>query len=203
MTLATLASFALVQMLIAMSPGPAAVLAIRTATVDGARAALTLSLGLAIGIAIWALTALAGLSFLFEIMPWVQTGLRLAGGFFLIWIGISLWRDAPLPLPQSGADVPRSSAAALGLGIWTNLANPKALAYFAAVFTGLLPTDLSLAEGALVLALVFGIEIAWYAVLALLFSRPAPRRYYTRLKTGAERIFGVLLAGFGLKIVFS
>lgn len=203
MTLAALASFAVVQLLIAMSPGPAAVLTIRTAAVDGAKSALTLSVGLAIGVLLWAVAALAGLSLVFEIMPWLQTGMRVAGGLFLIWIALSLWRNAAAPLPVANTNVPRSLVSILRLGIWTNLANPKALAYFAAVFTGILPADMTMAQGLTVLAMIFVIETGWYAALSLLFSREQPRRVYVRIKTNTERAFGVLLGLFGVRIALS
>ncbi|WP_300055565.1 LysE family transporter [uncultured Roseobacter sp.] len=200
MTLAALAGLALVQLMIAMSPGPAAVLTIRTAASEGARPALWLSLGLACGVLLWAMAALAGLSLVFELMPWVQTGLRVAGGLFLIWIGISLWRHAAEPLPNAGARPPRSARGAVWLGLWTNLANPKALAYFAAVFTGIIPATMTWWDGATILAVIFLVEIAWYACVALVFSRSGPRRVYGRIKMAAERCFGAVLGIFGARI---
>ena len=136
-------------------------------------------------------------------MPWLQTGLRVIGGLFLIWIALSLWRNAAAPLPETRMQVPRSTASILRLGIWTNLANPKALAYFAAVFTGVLPADLTWVQALIVLAMIFAIETGWYAALSLLFSRTGPRRVYVRIKTGAERVFGVLLGLFGVRIALS
>ncbi|MBM1309200.1 LysE family transporter [Sulfitobacter mediterraneus] len=203
MTATALACLALVQLLIAMSPGPAAVLTIRTAAVDGVKPALTLSVGLAVGVLLWAVAALLGLSLVFEIMPWLQTGLRVIGGLFLIWIALSLWRNAAAPLPETCTQVPRSTASILRLGVWTNLANPKALAYFAAVFTGALPADLTWVQALIVLAMIFVIETGWYAALSLLFSGTGPRRIYVRIKTGAERVFGVLLGLFGVRIALS
>lgn len=200
MTLSALAGLALLQLILAMSPGPATVLTIRTAASEGTRPALFLSLGLALGVLVWAVAALAGLSLVFELMPWVQTGLRVAGGLFLIWIGISLWRHATEPMPDATDRPPRRAQAAIWLGVWTDLANPKALAYFAAVFTGVLPADMDLQDAALILAVVFTVEILWYSCVAMVFSRPAPRRFYGRIKTGAERCFGALLGLFGARI---
>ncbi|MEM9636391.1 MAG: LysE family transporter [Pseudomonadota bacterium] len=200
MTLSALAGLALLQLLIAMSPGPAAVLTIRTAASEGARPALMLSIGLALGVLLWAVAALAGLSLIFELMPWVQTGLRILGGLFLIWIGISLWRHAAEPMPAPGAQPPRSAGSALRMGILTNIANPKALAYFAAVFTGVLPTGMTIADAALILTVVFVVETGWYACVALVFSRAAPRRFYANIKSGTERLFGAALGLFGARI---
>ncbi|WP_298912602.1 LysE family transporter [uncultured Roseobacter sp.] len=202
MTVAALTHLMLLQVLIAMSPGPAVVLTIRTAASKGARAALKISLGLALGILLWAIAALAGLAVLFEVMPWIQTGLRLIGAAFLVWIGIRLWRDASHPLAEIGTELAPQGYSGVGLGVWTNLANPKALAYFAAVFTGILPVNVTFADAAAILAVVFIVEAAWYTSVALVFSRPAPRQIYARVKAGLERFFGALIAAFGLRLLF-
>ncbi len=200
MTVTALAGLAFLQLMLAMSPGPAAVLTIRTAASQGLRPALLLNLGLTTGVLLWAMAALAGLSLVFELMPWVQTGLRIAGGLFLIWVGLSLWRHATEPLPEAGARAPRSGCQAFLLGLWCNLANPKALAYFAAVFTGIIPPGMTWQDGAMVLAVIFVVETGWYACLALFFSRSRPREVYARIKTRAERCFGAILGLFGARI---
>lgn len=200
MTLTALASLAVFQLLIAMSPGPAAVLTIRTAASEGVRSALMLSIGLALGVMLWALAALAGLSLVFELMPWVQTALRIIGGLFVIWIGVSLWCHASPQMPTPGTLAPRTAGSGLWLGVWTNLANPKALACFAAVFAGVLPVGMTWVDGALILAVVFTIETGWYACVAMAFSRPTPRRLYGRIKASAERCFGAALGVFGTRV---
>ena len=200
MTATALASLALVQLLLAMSPGPAFVLTVRTAAGEGMRPALWLSLGLACGVLVWAAAALAGLSILFEVMPWLQTGLRIAGALFLIFIAIKLWRHAPDPLPEQHGNVAPGALRSFLLGVWTDLANPKALAFFAAVFSGLIPASPSLADALSILAVVFVIEFVWYIAVALVFSRAAPRRIYTRIKANLERVFAVLIGGFGMRI---
>lgn len=200
MTLAAILTLAAMQTLIAMSPGPAGVLAIKTAAAEGIRAGLALALGLALAIVVWASAALAGLSLLFEIAPALQTALRIAGAAFLIWIGISMWRHAHQPMPQTAAAGTGNTRRLLRIGLWTNLANPKALAYFAAVFTGIMPPDPSAALAAGLLALIFAIEFAWYTALALVFSRPVPRRAYGRAKGWLDRLFGGIVAALGLRI---
>ncbi|MGC1495260.1 MAG: LysE family transporter [Sulfitobacter sp.] len=200
MTLAALASLALVQLLLAMSPGPAFVLTLRTAAGEGIRAALWLTFGFAVAVMLWAAAALAGLSILFEIMPWLQTGLRIAGALFLIYVAVMLWRDAHDPLPEKQTDVPRGALRSFLLGLWTDLANPKALAFFAAIFSGLIPASPTLADAAAILAVVFVVECVWYAFVALVFSQPAPRRLYARIKAQLERIFAVMLGGFAVRI---
>ena len=200
MTISALLTLISLQALLAMSPGPASVLTIKTAAAEGARAGLLLSFGLAIAVVIWAAAALAGLSVLFEIAPYLQTSLKLIGAGFLIWIGISLWRGADQPLKDVDAAKGHNPLKLIRLGIWTDLANPKALAYFAAVFTTIMPTEISIGWTLAILAIIFAIELVWYALLSLIFSRSGPRRAYIRAKGWLDRLFGALVALLGVRI---
>lgn len=188
------------QALIAMSPGPAGVLTLQIAAASGLRAGLALATGLAVAIVLWAAAALTGLSLLFEVAPTAQTTLRLIGAAFLIWMGVALWRGADMPLARTTAPVGRAPHRLVAVGLATNLANPKALAYFAAVFAGLVPADPSWGTALAILGVVFAVEFAWYAVIALVFSRPAPQRAYARLKGRADRIFGAAVVALGARI---
>ncbi|QMU57364.1 MAG: LysE family translocator [Boseongicola sp.] len=200
MTLTALLTLAGLQALIAISPGPAAVLTIKTAASEGVRAGLAISLGLAIAIVIWASAALAGLSLIFEVAPFLQTTLRFIGAAFLIWIAISMWRHAPDPMPEAKTGPETSLSRLVRLGIYTDLANPKALAYFTAVFTGLLPIDPTLRDAALILVTVFTVEFIWYATVSAVFSRDTPRRAYGAAKSWLDRVFGGILALLGIRI---
>ena len=200
MTLAAFLTLAGLQAMIAMSPGPAGVLVIKTAAASGLRAGLALAMGLAGAIVVWALAALTGLSILFEIAPYAQTALRIVGAVFLIYVGWTLWRGAAEAIPEAGIVAPRHWAGTFRLGLVTNLANPKALAYFTAVFAGLMPTDPDAGLAALILGTIFVIEAAWYSALALVFSRPAPRRFYARIKLYLDRLFGAAVMALGARI---
>ncbi|GAB5445880.1 LysE family translocator [Gymnodinialimonas sp.] len=200
MTLAALLTLAGLQALVAISPGPATVLCIKTSASEGARAGIVLSFGFAIAMLIWASAALLGLSLLFDVAPYLQGGLKVIGAAFLVWIGISLWRHADTALPAPGSLLPRGTFQTLRLGIITDLANPKALAYFTAVFSGVMPADPTLADAAAILAIIAVIEFVWYALVALVFSRDIPRRAYGRAKRWLDRSFGAVLAALGIRI---
>ena len=106
MTLAAFIGVALAHLLAAISPGPSFVLSIRTAATEGFRPAAGLAIGFGIGAAIWAFAALAGLALLFQIVPPLFVAMKLAGGLFLLWLGLGMWRRADTPMPKlaSGAD---------------------------------------------------------------------------------------------------
>ncbi|MEJ8560377.1 LysE family transporter [Yoonia sp. GPGPB17] len=191
------------QALIAMSPGPAAVITIKTAAANGVKAGFFVSLGLALAIVLWAMAALAGLAIIFEIAPFLQTGLRIAGAIFLIWIGFSMIRHASQPISDAQAAAPAPAWHLIRLGLITNLANPKALVYFSAVFVTVMPADPGINVAMLVLTVIFVVELLWYALLSLMFSRPTPARLYRRAKTHLDRLFGGLIALLGARLAYN
>lgn len=197
-----LLSLAAIHLAAVISPGPSFVVTVRTALRQGAPAALWLSLGLGIGTLVWAAAALFGLALLFQLVPWAYGALRLAGGLFLIWIAIGIWRGAaaPLPAPDASSPLPGSAARALRTGLAVQLANPKVAVFFGSVFVGLLPESPSPVLAAAALAIVFANEFGWYAVLSLAMTRGPVRAVYSGAKPAIDRLCGACLGLLGLRL---
>lgn len=202
MTLAAFASILLLHLMGAMSPGPAFVMTVRTAAVEGFRPAAFAALGLATGAVIWALAALLGLTALFQVAPAALLALKLAGAAYLIWLALQMLRHAEAPLPQVEAEgpTPRTIGSAFRLGLLTQLANPKIAVFFGAVFVGMVPQDASVLAMAAILAMIFVNEALWYGFVGRVFSLTWVRAAYGRAKRWVDRAFGVLIGGFGIKI---
>jgi threonine/homoserine/homoserine lactone efflux protein len=200
-TTAAFLSIALIHLLAAISPGPSFVMAVRVAASDGLRAALGVAAGLGLGAVIWALAALFGLHLVFELAPTLLLAFKLAGAAFLVWIAIQTWRHAREPLPAAGdGATARGFGGGRSLGLLTHLANPKPAIFFGAVFVGLVPPGSSpLAHTALLLVILID-ETLWYALVARVFSLGHARAAYGRAKVTVDRVFGGLIAAFGLKI---
>lgn len=192
-----LLTFLIVHTIITLSPGPALVVTIKTAVTQGQKAGLQLSLGLASAVTLWALASLLGLSLLFSVAPYLQTAFRFIGAAYLIWLGLSLWRHASAPLPSAET---QPSSNSFRLGFITDLANPKALAYFTAVFATLVPADITLIQSMMLLTMIFAIEFVWYSLVSVSFSRPGVQTVYIRMKRWIDRLFGTILAALGLKL---
>ncbi|WP_425090681.1 LysE family translocator [Tropicimonas sp. S265A] len=200
MTLAAFASIALIHLMAAISPGPSFVVITRVAAADGVRNALILALAFGVGAAVWAAAAMLGLAALFQIAPVLLTALKFAGAGFLLFIAYMMWRHADDPLPLDADRAPNGAAQVFRLGLLTQLSNPKVPVFFGAVFVGILPPEITWTEKAIVLALVLLVEGGWYILVARLFSLPRARAGYVRLKRLLDRVFGGLIALFGIRI---
>ncbi|WP_105404740.1 LysE family translocator [Neorhizobium sp. T7_12] len=202
MTLAAFISILLLHLIGAISPGPAFVMTVRTAAVEGFRPAFLASVGLGTGAVCWALAALLGLSLVFQVAPSALLIFKLAGAAFLLWIAWQTFRHADAPLPQVDGDgpAPRTARSAFRLGLLTQLANPKIAVFFGAVFVGMVPHDAPIWAKAAILVMILLDEMLWYAFVGRVFSLAHVRAVYGRAKRWIDRAFGVLIATFGIRI---
>ncbi|PID36968.1 MAG: lysine transporter LysE [Rhodobacterales bacterium] len=200
MTAQHLALLVAAQALALISPGPAVLRLMQTSFTKTRAEALLFGLGLSVAAALWAVFAFAGVEALFRALPWLFTGLKLAGGAYLIFIAWKIWHGARAPLAP--APVGRVRNAVLS-GMLTNFSNPKAALFFSAVFLTLLPPETSLGEKTLVVGTVLAVELIWYGSLSFLLANPKSRSYYLQAKHAIDRSCGVLLGALGLSIIVS
>jgi threonine/homoserine/homoserine lactone efflux protein len=204
MTPLAFASVWLIHLAAAMSPGPSFVMCVRLAAAEGFRVTAALAVGYGLGAALWAACAMAGLAMLFEVVPGLFQTLKIVGGAFLVWIAFQMWRHAATPMEMgASAAAPRSAASAMRLGFLTFAANPKTAVFFGAVFVGLVPADTPLALRVALIGVIFVNEVAWYLLVARVFSWAPARAAYLRAKAPVDRAFGTLIAIFGAKIALT
>ena len=201
MTLAAFLTFAGLVIFAAVSPGPAVLMSARTGLTEGFRTGVMLAMGIGSGAVIWALAAMFGLHLVFDAAPSLLWALKIGGAAYLLWMAWHLWRDAATPfVAEDTRPVPRSPLAAYRLGLWTNLANPKAAAMFSSIFLGTLQADTPLWVLASLLGVIFTAETLWNSLVARIFSLDRTRARYISLKTLIDRSFGGMLALLGVKI---
>lgn len=205
MTLATFLALCMVQLMAAISPGPAVLMTARTGVTQGLRMGVWMAAGIGFGAVFWAVAALFGLALLFKVAPAALIVLKVVGGAYLVWIAIQMWRHAPDPLETDGPDsgLPRSGPAALWKGIFTQLANPKPVVFFGAVFAGMVPPETPLWIKAALLCVIFLNDFLWNVIVARLFSFDRSRAAYLSLKTAIDRSFGGILGLLGLKVALT
>ena len=100
---------------------------------DVAKAGLLTTLGVSLGLGIYATLGLLGLSAVLVRFEWLAWAIRIAGGAYLIYLGIGLLLAKPEAMEMKGNGPARAGNSFLfGLGV--TLTNPKAIVLFASVF---------------------------------------------------------------------
>lgn len=189
-----------------VSPGPSFVMVARTAVAASRIDGLAAALGMGVGGSVFATAALLGLHGLLLAVPALYVALKVAGGLYLIYLGVRIFQGArqPLAVDSSAATGGTASwARAFALGFATQISNPKTAIVYASVFAAFLPAATTLVFNVTLVALVFAVESSWYALVALALSSDAPRNAYLRYKAWVDRLAGGVMIALGLKLITS
>src|ERR1043166_3543034 len=146
-TLAIFTSVALAHVLAVMSPGPDFAMVTRQTLNYGRGAGLWTAWGIAFGILYHVAYGLFGLGWLLQRYPQFLDVIRFAGAAFLIYMGIGALRAKPRSektMSDAGENKidPRRH---FGIGVVTNVLNPKATLSFTALFTAVIATHTPMA----------------------------------------------------------
>nr|WP_167480839.1 LysE family transporter [Mesorhizobium waimense] len=186
-----------------MSPGPSFVVVSRIAVAGERADGLAAAIGMGIGGFIFAAIAVAGLTALLVQIAWLDITLRIAGGAYLIWIGIRIWRGATEPVEITSDASARAGSfwRALRHALLVQLANPKTAIFYASMFAAMLPASPPLWMLLVLPPLLFCNEFVWYAIVAFAFSASGPRSVYLRVKHWIDRAAGAVVGALGLKLM--
>jgi threonine/homoserine/homoserine lactone efflux protein len=185
----------------AMSPGPSFVFVVRTAVARSRADGLAAAVGMGVGAMTFGALALVGLHTLMNEAAGLYWALKIAGGLYLIYLAIVIWRHAGASLALDGAIGRNGLAKSFGLALATQLSNPKIVAVFGAVFAALLPAEPPLWLDLALPPLIFCQETFWYALVALAFSSAAPRAMYLRARTVIDRVAGTIIGVLGVRLI--
>lgn len=186
--------FFLTTLVVALSPGPGAVLSMSVGIRLGYRHALKAILGLQtalllqlalVGLGLGAVLAASELAFLV---------IKLAGAAYLVWLGVQRWRE-PLAIGEAGADVNRGF---YRQGILVNLGNPKAIVFIAALVPQFIdPQAQQLPQFAVIALTMCSLDTAVMSCYALLASRFRGVLASPRRGLFANRVFGSIFVAAG------
>jgi threonine/homoserine/homoserine lactone efflux protein len=202
--------FALAATLVILAPGPDFMLVMRNTVRGGRRAGWVTACGTLSGLTVWALAAALGLSALLRVSHVAYDVLRFCGAAYLIWLGVTSLgnfrrngTDGARPAPDLAAlgQAPSRPGRAYLNGMLSNLLNPKISVFFMAFLPAFVPVGASASQFSLLLGAWFIAETGlWLAVVAWLADRGVRWLRRPTVQRWLERITGVVLIGFGLRL---
>lgn len=131
MSLTVWLGFLVAAVLIAVTPGPGAVISMSTGMRHGYCAALTAILGLQAAILVHLSIVAFGLGALLAASETAFVVVKFVGAAYLLWLGVQKWRAPPVPVDANAPPVRRKGLFLQGLLV--NLTNPKAIIFIAAL----------------------------------------------------------------------
>lgn len=196
---------ALIGMLAVMSPGPDFVLITRSSLGGSRLAGIFASIGLSTGILVHVAYCLTGITVILSQSPQIMHAIKIAGGIYLIWIGVQAIRSTTGPSNQP-TEVKKTTlnlSSAFRQGFLTNVLNPKATLFIFSLFTQVVDPGTPLSVQALL-----GLELAvltmlWFSFVAVLFSHSAVRKTISSIQRYVDRALGAVLVTWGLALFFT
>jgi len=154
LTLAQIALYAGALFVLFLTPGPVWLACGARALAHGWVAAIPLIAGVALGDALWSITATLGLAWIVGSYDWVMEALRwVAVGVFAL-MGWLLIRNADKTIAADSALTRPGAWAGFGAGIAAILANPKAILFYMGMLPGFFDLTSVTATDIVVIALV-------------------------------------------------
>ncbi|WP_027214970.1 LysE family translocator [Burkholderia sp. WSM2232] len=181
-------------------PGPNFVAVAHKAASATRVEALAVVAGIVLVNLFWASCAILGVGIVFAAFPWLAFAVKVAGAAYLLWFGGRLIFKASRGKHQQTVQAANGSLRqAFVQGFATNIANPKSVAFFAAVFSSAAPPNETIDTFLAMLGMVFVVASSWYGFVALTLSQAHIASAYRRSKAWVDRVCGGVIIALGVR----
>ena len=198
---------ALIHFIAVIVKGTDFAVTVRQSVRFGKRVGIATAIGICAGISVHVVYTLLGVGALMHTTPWLLSAAKWVGGAYILYLGIKFLGSKPATLSSDSGVAPviehgPSLSRAFLTGFTTNATNPKATLFFLAIFTTIVS-----AQTPLKIQLLFGlwmccVNALWFVVVSVLFSRPSVRQHFLRMGHWFERVMGLILMAFALRLLF-
>lgn len=206
LTAAQTLAFLAAAVVLTATPGPDNLMVLGMGMSRGRRAGIAFGLGCALGCLSHTLLAIVGVSALVAASPIAFTILKVAGGLYLVWMGVQAWRHAGAVRVGGDATAEIPLRQLFAKGLIANAINPKVVLFF----LSFLPQFVVASQG----------EVAWQlGLLGLLFTVQAIVLFgllgwfsgsvggWLNRRPGAglwlDRLAGAVFIGLGVRMIAS
>ena len=183
----------------AISPGPSLAIVIRNTISGGRTQGVVTGLGHGLGLSIYALIAVMGISSLILNNHKVFNILQSIGALMLLWLGYVMITS------KTKTDIkPDEKNYSRGFyeGFMIAFLNPKILVYFVAVFSQFMNPNLENIDR-IIMAIIAGvIDTTWYVTVATIFATTSFLEKINEKKVYIDRVIGIVLITMALFLIF-
>ncbi len=202
MNIETLISFLFATVIIVVTPGPNIMLITHDSIRHGFKKSIMTVVGVSAGMILLFSLSLAGISTLFIQFPWLFNAIKMAGVFYLFYLGSTqIYQSMNTRVTGNGTFQSKDNFFFKGFLI--SVSNPKGLFFTGAFFPQfinkdlpILPQVLLLCGGCLLIASVISIMYAFFAKTASVFFESE------KFQSRAALFSGLVLIFFGAGLFF-
>ena len=204
MTIDTLITFAGIVFLLAIIPGPNALLILHTSLTQGKRFAFVNILGVSAGFLMHAFVSAQGLSLLLSQSSMAFNLFKWLGVVYLFWLGInnikSALNQSQLTLNPNKQTLNPSLAGSFTKGLLTNLLNPKVVLFYLSIFPQFVSPQ-HILEQSMMLGLTQAVVVAsWFFVVILFATKLKAMLTTPKTAKWLNYVSGGLFVSFGASL---
>lgn len=205
LSLVSLAAIMLTHFIAIIVPGPDVFLILRVSLAHGFRYSFYACLGVCAGIVLWVFLTAFGLKALFEATPLIRYALALFSVCYLLFLSFLLFRSARSKKANKEQMQKEKNVSAKHffiLGMLTNISNPKAILYFASIFSKFIDESAPIKDIFLLIGAISVQSVFVFVLLGRLFAvKKAREAFLSRQKT-LDGVCATIFALFALAIAY-
>lgn len=202
MTIETWTLFCATEAVLSFIPGPAVLYVVSSSITHGSRAGIVASLSILAGNTVYFVLSAMGLGALFLASRHVFIAIQWAGAAYLVYLGLRMLVSRTPHAPESShAPRPARHAGVFWNGFLTQIANPKAIIFFAALLPQFIDPDESGARQVAILG-VSSVVVEFMVLSVYVASCRAAGRWLRapRYSAWLVRVAGLLLVIAGARL---
>lgn len=201
---------AVAHLLAVASPGPDFAIVLKQSLVHGRRTAVWTSVGIGAAILLHVGYSLFGLGLLIRSSEGWFAAVKYAGAVYIAWLGVQSLRAKPRAAPgvqppgavgTEGVAATPTGRRAFATGFLTNALNPKATLFFISLFAIVVspatPKWVQAGYGVWMAVMT----MAWFALVAVGFTRAEVREKFLRQGHWIDRVLGVVFLAFAVSLM--
>lgn len=202
MPIETMIAFAVASIVLAFAPGPDNIFVLTQSAMNGARAGVAVTFGLATGLIVHTAAVVLGLAALIQVSPVAFFALKLVGAGYLLYLAWGAFRAKPEAM--EGENQKLSASGYYRRGIIMNATNPKVSIFFLAF----LPQFVDPAAGSATLQMLL-LAAIFFLVTLVAFSGVAFAAGWLgqalsrspKAQTVINRIAGLVFVGLAARLL--
>ena len=186
----------------AISPGPSLLVIISISAKFGRKAGVLSAVGHGTAVFIYAITTALGISLLSGAANYIFFYVKLAGAFFLFWIGLSMFMfGKKFKRETENSKVPEKLGFAFRDGFLIGILNPKIAAFFATLFSQFVAPTQAFTVSFLMASIAGVIDMTAYCLAALISNTLMVKHLFLNHSHIRDYIFGLLLILLALSVM--
>jgi len=175
---------ALIYILAVISPGPNFIIVSRLSALQSITSGLGATLGICTVGVIFSTLSLLGIATILHSYPSLTTAAAILGAIYLLYIAFNIARSVmknEYSIARDKDDTflsKRDFISSYKTGFLTNITNMKTVAFMISIYAGFLAFPRSSSDKFLIVIICSTLEILWYSLVAVLFSRPQVKKAF-------------------------